>query len=295
MKSNIITRIIIYSIIIVLLLAAMSVAILFRYYRVTPAHTNSAATSVSINADNDSVIVNSDTIQTIQISWAIGSISVESADVSAIQISEVRSNSAKPMHIDGQNTTLVIDYQESGSFSGLNIADHKELTILVPRKWSCKELVIDGASAEINLSGLTVQDVDINTASGECRMTDCDFGSLDVDSASGKVVFSGSLNEFNMDGASAKAELTLTNTPDSISMDSASGDLDLTLPTDCGFTASLDSLSGTIKTDTDLPLQMDDGRYRYGDGHCRIEMGGMSAGMWIHFSDHHSEDSLHHK
>lgn len=293
MRSKIITRIIIHSIIAVLLLGILTVGLTFHRYRFTRKSSSSEVHTSISNGDSATVYADSDSISGMEIVWATGNIRVEAGDVDRIEVTESRKESGKPMNVEIRGDTLVIEYHEEGKFSGITISDHKDLSIFVPRDWNANKLVIEGASAKIDLTGLTIQNTDINTASGDCTIKDCSIDRLDVESASGKVIYDGCLREFDMDCASAKAELTLHNIPDSISMDSASGDLDLTLPEDCGFTAELDSLSGSIKSDFDLYTN-DEGFY-YGDKHCRIDMSGMSAGMFIHHGDaagnHHSEHS----
>lgn len=62
-------------------------------------------------------------------------------------------------------------------------------------------------------------------------------------------------------------------------MDTASGSLTLVLPEDCGFTVSLDSLSGRFSSDFATTTQ--NGRHIYGDGSCKINVSSMSGGVTI--------------
>lgn len=297
MRSKIIARIVIYSVIALLLLTILTAALTFRSYSFSHNKITSGLHSEISNRDNGTVLLNADSVSNMEIAWASGNITIEPGDTEEIQITEYCEKNSKPMEVITRGDTLVINYHADKKISGINFIDSKSLTIHVPRDWSAKRLVINGASAKINLNGLTILNVDVNTASGACTIQDCEIDSLDVDSASGEVTFSGCLKEFDMDCASAKAELTLFNTPDSISMDSASGDLELTLPEDCGFTAELDSLSGKIKSDFDLSTNKNG--FYYGDSHCRIEMSGMSGGMHIHHgaaaSNHPGGDNPLHK
>ena len=53
----------------------------------------------------------------------------------------------------------------------------------------------------------------------------------------------------------------------------------LTLPADCGFSASMDSLSGNITTEFETTNV--NGSYVYGDGSCIIDADTMSGNITI--------------
>ena len=141
------------------------------------------------------------------------------------------------------------------------------------------ELEIDAASADVDIRDMTIQEFDFDGASGRCTLTDCAVGEMSLDTASGDVTFSGTLDTLDCDGASAKLQLELRNTPRSIDMDTASGSLTLVLPEDCGFTVSLDALSGRFSSDFATTTQ--NGRHIYGDGSCKIDVSSMSGGVTI--------------
>ena len=57
------------------------------------------------------------------------------------------------------------------------------------------------------------------------------------------------------------------------------GFLDLTLPEDTGFSVDLDGMSCDFSSEFETTLR--NGRHTYGDGHCRIDMDGMSSDVII--------------
>ena len=62
-------------------------------------------------------------------------------------------------------------------------------------------------------------------------------------------------------------------------METVSGDLNLTLPEDCGFTLEKDTVSGRFSSE--LPTTEQNGKIVYADGHCEIEVEGVSASVHI--------------
>ena len=129
------------------------------------------------------------------------------------------------------------------------------------------------------MQDLTIGEVEIDTASGECQFDNCTINSLVIDTASGDVYFEGSLNKLDCDSASAGVQAVLDNVPYEIDMDTASGGLELYLPEDAGFSVSMDTMSG--KFDSTFPTTMKNGRYTCGNGACQIDMSSMSGGVTI--------------
>lgn len=220
-------------------------------------------------------------IQSLEISWVSGKITIEARDTDTITIAEEASGSQRPMIAKKSGSRLIVECCEDSSpvFFNLGGLGDKNLYITVPLDWECEELAIDAASADALVTALTARKVEVDTASGAYVFRDCQVDSLDMDTASGGLEFSGTLNTLDLDSASAGAKLTLSNQPKSIQMDSASGDLNLTLPEDCGFTVMLDTLSGSCSTEQDTVKR--DEKLIHGDGACKIEVDGLSSSVHI--------------
>lgn len=230
----------------------------------------------------DSYSVPANEVREISVDWLSGQITIKSAEVE--EISFYDSGSTKyPMVWKLKDGKLDIDYCEDDLHFGLFNFEEKDLTILVPRDFSCDELELDTASTALYVSDLTVREVEVDSASGICEFQNCSIMDLNVDTASGDVYLEGTLNTLDFDAASAKFTGVLYNTPSRIVVDSMSGDLDLTLPVDTGFTVKMDGMSNGFTSD--FPTTMRNGRHVCGNGRCLIEVEGMSCDVVIRSSD----------
>ena len=66
--------------------------------------------------------------------------------------------------------------------------------------------------------------------------------------------------------------------PDQIKANSVSGSVTFQLPANGGFTADVDSLSGSVRGNLDMQKR-GDGEYVYGNGDCRIEVDTVSGSV----------------
>jgi DUF4097 and DUF4098 domain-containing protein YvlB len=96
---------------------------------------------------------------------------------------------------------------------------------------------------------------------------------------SGNVSYNGTLNTMDCNTVSANCTLVTGSAPSNLSMDSVSGDLILELPESCGFTADIDSMSGTISSEFETTASGN--RHTYGNGNCRISADTMSGDIII--------------
>lgn len=221
-------------------------------------------------------------IRDIDIEWFSGFIQIQSADITEIQFSESSVSDIKyAMQWKQKDGKLTIKFCEAATWRGFfSFQDlSKDLTIYVPRDWTCNSLDIDAASSTLEVTGLTIREVEIDSASGTCTFNDCQLDEIDLDTASGDVRITGTLNILECDAASASVYAVLDNVPNRIKIDSMSGGLDLTLPPDAGFTVKIDSMSSDFSSDFATTQQ--NGSYICGNGSCRIDMNGMSGDVVI--------------
>lgn len=256
MKSNAIARIIIYAIVAIVLISILCGFLIMDTF------------VINIGSDNGTVVegetsIDASEIKNIEIDWAAGSVEIIVTDADHITISEVMPEDSKyKMTYKISSNTLKLEYA-TGVFS-IGFGDwsipKKDLIITVPKDWICEELEIDGASLAINIQNLTIEKFDLDGAS-------CD------------VFFAGSLDRIDIDGASTSLTLSCTNQISAINIDGASCDLDLTLPQGCGFLLQMDGLSCDLHTD--LSGVTADGKTVYGNGHCKIDVDGISCDVTI--------------
>ena len=298
MKTNAIVRIILFSLAIAALLGILTVGIAADSFMV---RQDSGLETITTTADGADPVNEADpipaestapavppaatadaaSIRSIDIEWAAGTITIRPADVEQITITETKPDQEDALVWSAKGTELKIAFRQK-KITLTDSVSGKDLLIEVPRVWECAELDIDTASADVKVSGLTIHDVDFDGASGRFDFTDCSIGNLDVDTASGDINFTGSLTTLDCDAMSAHCRFTLTKAPRALEMDVASGDLDLTLPQSCGFTVTLETLSG--KLDTDFQVDKTARGFVSGDGSCRIELNAVSGNVSIHKS-----------
>ena len=218
----------------------------------------------------------------LDIDWAAGSITIRTGDVTDIIFTETGDGNTTPMHWQKSGDTLKISFSTKNHLIGINTEGSKDLLIEVPKDWICKKLDLDLAAASLYVENLTITELDFDGASGDCQFGSCTVGSLEMSAASGNVTFSGCLDQMEFEGVSGNLELIAWNCPQSISLEAGSGNLNLFLPTNCGFTAQVNVLSGDFVSD--FPTDQIGGRHIYGDGSCRIEVNALSGDISIHQS-----------
>lgn len=283
MKTKAIVRIILYSIVIFLLTGILGSVVLFDVFSFNRQNTSWVAPIVvpgSGQSVEGTYISEGENITHLDIEWAAGSILIQTGDVDRIQITEAgQFDTDEALALRQTGSKLTIRYQEENVYFGFESTTSKDLTVTVPRNWQGRSIEIDAAAAKVDLRYITVEEVEFNGASGACVFTECTVEELDVNTASGDVEFSGFLGKLEMDAMSARFRGTFRSCPRSLEVDSMSGDVEIALPSNCGFTAQLDAMSGDF--DTDFHVNQRDDRYIFGDGSCRVSVSGMSGDIFI--------------
>lgn len=255
MKTNAIVRVILYSILILLLVSVLIAGIsvdLFTF------RTHSGSSEIS---EGETVALDASGISQLEIDWAAGSITIRTADTDQISFYESGNITEKyTMSYSQNNGTLSIAFARSSVTVGFGSIPGKDLTITVPQDWVCQELELDAASVDVNVDGLTVQE-------------------LTLDGAAAELTFNGSLDRLDIDGASVELDIHCTTRPSSIDIDGASCEMMLYLPEECGFQVQMDGLSCSFRSDLDFQRGNDD--YMYGDRHCKVNVDGMSCSVTI--------------
>ncbi len=252
MKRNAAARIIIYSLVILALIVILLAGIGVGEFAFQISDGNYTKGAGSADAEE---------VGSLEIDWVAGSVTVQTGDVEKITFSDTGADKEQyEMGYCVKNGTLHIRYS-TGVNIGFGSYPAKDLTVTVPEGWICRELELDGASLDVEITGVSV-------------------GELNIDGAANELKFSGSLDNLDCDGASNKLTVICTNLPKKIELDGASVTLDLTLPEDCGYRAELEGLSCTFQSDYDHEHR--DGEYCYGNESCEINADGVSCTIKIH-------------
>lgn len=234
----------------------------------------------SYNAGNGST---DKEIHNLDIDWASGEVHIiasESAEQISFEESYDGNEDARLRWVvDGE--TLKIRFRARNSlisFGSLN----KKLTVTIPASLAqhLDKVKIGTASAEVNVSGLQADILDVDTASGRLEL-DGTYGELSVDTASGSVTFAGSCRKINIDTASGRIRLTPGDLWEDIDIDTASGNIELWLPeSEKGFSVDYDKASG--KFSCDFPVLLSGKIYKIGEGAGRINVDSASGNLKIY-------------
>ncbi len=296
MKQNAIIRIVIFSVVAVLLIGLLITGILFAripflfFGHRAETHTDSYVQSVDGNDGGDRIIggtvanagsVAADQVSDLEIQWVGGSVTIVPGDTEKIEFSET-GNDRKPMVWKQAGNKLLIQFSEHPHrvYFGYPFNDYsKDLVITVPKDWAARELKIDSVSADVNVSDLTITEVDMNSVSGAADFENCVVADYTGESVSGDVKFSGSLGKLDCNTVSGDCTIVTNQVPSEVSMECVSGDVDLTMPENSGFTVTLDSATGDLNSD--FPVTKQGRSYSYGDGSCKIDVAGVSGNISI--------------
>lgn len=253
MKTNAIIRIVCYSLVVLLLtgilLTGLGIGSLVFSIGSDPGYTSGQG---SIDAEG---------VSDLEIEWAAGSITIQTGDTDQITFTESGNFEEKDaMAYKLQGDTLHISYSKANIQIGFVSLSEKDLVITVPQDWFCEKLELDGASLDMQITGLSI-------------------GTLDIDGAANSISVTGAVETLECDGASCEVTLVCTGRPGSIDLDGAACSLDLILPKDCGFQLQMDGLNCDF--DSDLAYTGSNGNYIYGDRHTKINADGISCEITI--------------
>ena len=239
-------------------------------------------------------------VEDMDINWIDGAVIVGRHDGDGIILREIsgkKLSQDEELHwyLDGKE--LKVQYAASGlrALSGLQ----KELTVLLPAGLVLDDVKINVASAEVQADGIEADEINVNTASGRVALRQTghaekvtvntasgdvavvlsDADELKLNTASGKVIADiYQADEVKTNTVSGNVVLQFANLPDTLKADSVSGKVNLLLPAGSGFTADVESLSGSVRGDLDMK-KLGDGEYVYGNGRCRIEVDTVSGNV----------------
>lgn len=220
------------------------------------------------------------------------------------------------LHYRVKNDKLTLQYRASGRLAQLfSNTPAKTLEVLVPASMALDALKIENVSSIIAIEGggMAIPSVDIETVSGSVSLAGLTGRSLDVESVSGAVKVAGDFDAVDLENVSGSitvaaqgntlelsstsgsmdvqgafqeisAEIVsgnqtyrLTRTPTAMRAESVSGGITLYLTKAYGFNASLDSLSGSLRSD--FAMQSDKHHASFGDGKASLRFETVSGGV----------------
>ena len=258
-------------------------------------------------------------VSDLNIRWINGSVTIDRYDGKEISVTEERNlqeDDQLRWHL--QDGVLTIQPRKAFWFLRFHSFPEKNLVIRIPADWSTlnkvsidvtsstvdlaklgiTQLDIDGVSGTVTLSDLQTQEMKIDTVSGgvllnnvagnslkidevsgEVTCRDTKLSSLDCDTVSGSTSFSGSLENLNYNAISGNVKIECDQQLRQIHTDTVSGSLAVTMPEGTGFTAKMDSVSGSFSSD--FPLVIKEDQRIYGDGSADYSFDSVSGDVTL--------------
>ena len=282
MKKSIIARIAVYSVLILVLGGLLIGGLLIGGFTMggMPLFFSGDGDYTGEQTEAREGAVSAADVRDLEISWASGSVTIVPGDTDQIRFSETGSSQYTMVwHVSDE--TLSIEFSDKLFSVGFRPGKaKKDLTVTVPRNWAADEIEIDAASTDLRISDLTFNELNVDGASNDAEILGCTAGEISLDGASNKLYFEGSLRKLDSDGASNKITLAVTNQMEEIELDGVSSDLRLTAPADFGFTVDADGLSFDLETDFDVTRHSKNHAVA-GDGKCLISIDGVSTSLEI--------------
>lgn len=169
-----------------------------------------------------------DKIESIEVDWVSGSVSVVSHPGNTVVLSEKAEGSIpEDLHVHWwlEGITLHVRFAESGASLRIIDAWRKNLTLAVPEDLALEDITIRTASAGIDAGGLTAETLRVTTTSGD----------MNIDCAA---------EDIELNGVSGSIQLNQRDNSDEIRIDTTSGDIHTNLSH--AETVNIASVSGRI-------------------------------------------------
>lgn len=298
MKNGAIIRLVIYSVIALVLTGLLISVLVLKGDKGAPEFGFSFGAYGNLYKNSDKYNVGggstAERIHTLDIDWVSGKIEVIAYDGDTVLIeeTEVEKEDYKLRWL-AEDGKLSIKDKRSKIFFGFVKFPKKELTVKVPQVYfdSFKKLDIDSVSASITLNGINAYDcINLDNVSGRVEITDCTTDNLDIDNVSGNIfadnLKAGEIN-FNtvsgeltadgeikkLDSDSVSGDVTVVSKimVDEADCEAVSGDIKISIPENDGFTAKLDKVSGSFKSDFSTTTEKSKYVYKNGKADYNID------------------------
>ncbi len=240
----------------------------------------------------------------VRVDWISGNIYLHAYDGDKVKIEETSHNDIEEKYelrwLVKDNTLYIKPCKSMNSWDLANKIPTKDLFVYIPDDLAVRmdKVYIDNASACVNISGITAEEFDITSVSGDIwyekcgakeikienvsgyvNITETNTDIFDVESVSGNVEIMGIVNSLNIDSVSGKVLLCTNKPPQSADVSTVSGDIEFQLPENDGFCIDFDSVSG--KVTSELSLIINNGEHTYGDGSRDFDFETISGNVYI--------------
>lgn len=278
MKQNALVRILVWTFVMVLLIAALVMGVGGFSFASIGSTINTGFTT-SFQYDDPSSYTEGDAsvpasqIRQLDISWVAGGVDIDVYDGNEIIFTESASRqleSHEVLRYRVKGDKLTIQYCESTRLSFNNMPE-KRLTVRIPASIALQSLGIENVSADVTVDGggLSIRQVDIETVNGQVSVDNVVGKELQIETVNGSVTIHGAFSEVDAEGVNGRQTFALAGDLKRLDVESITGSIDVLLPESIGFTARLDSVTGRLISD----YAHVSGRYEatHGDGKATLD------------------------
>lgn len=228
-------------------------------------------------------------VSKIDIGWISGKVAVKTdKTVDKIVFSEeYNGDDEYKMRYIIENGVLKIRYAKNGADIKKEIAEKKNLTVLVPDGKLLTELETETVSASCFIDGINATKMDLSSVSGRMESRNCTVGKggYECETVSGAIVFDGEINgTAKLSSVSGNAEISLENALENMNCETVSGNVEISLPSDTkGFKVDFETTSGEFACNKEFSKNKN--IFTYGDESTYIDVESVSGGISIGIKD----------
>lgn len=141
------------------------------------------------------------------------------------------------------------------------------------------ETILDTVSGKAAVTNIDCEQLRLNSTSGTLQCDACKAEKLNLDSVSGNIRVNGTFTQISAETVSGEVRIACVTAPEKINVDSVSGSVNVQLPENAGFTAKLDTVSGSLSCE--FPGTLSDKMVVVGDGSAAYRFDTVSGSIRI--------------
>lgn len=247
--------------------------------------------------------VPADNIDSMNINWISGGITVTPYDGGEIKITEYAQralNDGEKLRLSTSGSTITVEFSEDRTLLRM---PSKKLEVLIPQALSGKiqklnidstsgsvtvetistsefkvssisgslhltdiganTISVNSTSGSVTISDVSAEDMDIRSVSGSIRLSDTVLNLIKCNTTSGSVNLSGSFREADLGSISGSVTIKSAVVPGSLRVNTTSGSVSVTVPNEGAVSVSHSSTSGRLSSDIPVMMQNKDAQFRF--------------------------------
>ncbi len=308
MKKTAIVRIVIWSVVALVLTGILISALVFKKNPDAPIISNDYKYDNENEYSVGATELSATAFTSVKVDWISGNIYLHAYDGDKVKVEETSNDDIEEKYelrwLVKDNTLYIRPCKSMSSWSLTDEIPTKDLFVYIP--YDLAEMMdkvhIDNASASVNISGITADEFDIASVSGNIWYEKCDANEMkienvsgyvnitetnadifNIESVSGNVEIMGIVNSLNIDSVSGEVLLCTNQVPQTADISTVSGDIRFQLPENNGFCIDFDSVSG--KVTSEFPLEISNGEESYGNGSRDFDFETVSGNAYIEIKE----------